>query len=98
MELVTLKSSSPRHLSPPKEFPVDWVGTSGVQLDSEHVIVCGGLKRGSVDMDSYCYTLKKTTANDATYFKNTGQKSLLLSIFESETKKNVKKPSEMYDF
>ena len=27
-----------------------------------------------------------------------GEKSLLLSIFESETKKNVKKPSEMYEF
>ena len=76
MELVRLKSSSSKHLSPPEDFPVHWVGTSGAQFNSQDVLVCGGKKIGSVDMDAYCYSLKKTAAHDRTFFKNTGEISL----------------------
>merc|ERR1712142_603078 len=73
MELVTLKSSTSKRLSPPYEFPRDWIGTTGVQLDSEHVMVCGSKKRGSVDMDADCFRLQKNSFNNETFLKNTGE-------------------------
>ena len=45
-------------------------------MDAENVLVCGGHKRGSLEVDPYCYSLKMNMAGDTTFFRNTGEVNL----------------------